>query len=276
MRLAPSADEIRDRLGDAWPVEGAIDCQAHVFERGFPLSAGRAYDPQPYPLESYLAWSRALGIARCVHVSASCYGFDNSATAYAMEECRISGISVRGVATIHPEIAQLELEKLAGAGFVGARVTSSRVAGLSLDALEDVAKRCLPHRWHVELNVDAAEEWLALEPRLARLPVPVVFEHLGTVKEEEGADAPGLRAVLRLLAKRADFAIKLSSFYRIGAPAAVVRLFAREFPDRLMWGSNLAPASDDLALIALALEWLPEAQLRRRVFSLNAERFYGL
>jgi len=275
MRLAPSAEEIRARLGDAWPVEGAVDCHAHVFERGFPLSAARAYDPEPYPLEAYLAWSRALGIARCVQVTASCYGFDNSAVAYAMEECRISGIGVRGVATIHPEIATAELEKLARAGFAGARVTTSRIAGLGLEALEDVAKRCVPLRWHVEVNVDAAKEWLALEPRLARLPVPVVFEHLGMIDESEGADAPGLRAVLRLLEKRADFAVKFSSFTRMEA-APVARLFAREFPDRLMWGSNLAPAGDDLALIALALEWLPEAKLRASVFSLNAERFYGL
>jgi predicted TIM-barrel fold metal-dependent hydrolase len=277
MRLAPSADEIRARLGDAWPVRGTIDCHAHVFESGFPLSARRGFDPLPYPLEYYLAWIHALGIARCVQVTASCYGFDNSVARYAMEECGAGGVGARGVATIHPEIGHLELEKLAAAGFVGARLAASRIDGLALAAFDEIARRCAPVRWHVEVNVDRCEEWLDLEARLARSPVPVVFEHLGAIGEHEAAaSAPGIKAVLRLLDKRPDFAIKLSSFTRIAQQAQVVKLFAREYPDRLMWGSNLAPAGDDLELIALALEWLPEAGLRRRIFSANAQRLYGL
>src|SRR6266516_2590066 len=112
MRLAPSAEEVQARLGDAWPISGAVDCHAHVFERGFPLAAVRAFDPLPYPLEYYLAW------------------------------------------------------KLARGGFVGARLMTSRIGSLGLEVFEEVAKRCLPHRWHVEINVDACEEWVALEPRL--------------------------------------------------------------------------------------------------------------
>lgn len=289
MRLAPSAEEIRARLGDAWPVSGAIDCHAHVFERGFPLATARSFDPQTYPFEYYLAWLQALEIRRCVQVNASCYGFDNSVTRFALEECRSNGIAARGVATVHPEIQFGELEKLAAAGFVAARVMSSRVGGLNSDAFEELARRCLPHRWHVEINVDASDEWLALEPRLARSPVPVVFENLGILPAGDGADAPGVRAVLRLLDKRTDFAIKLCSFYRLSsqpgnfaAARPVVERFVREFPDRLMWGSNLPhlgwgeDAPDDLELIAAALEWLPDLETRRRVFATNAERFYGL
>ncbi|TMI15377.1 MAG: hydrolase, partial [Betaproteobacteria bacterium] len=148
--------------------------------------------------------------------------------------------------------------------------------------------RCLPHRWHVEINVDACEEWVALEARLAKSPVPVVFEHLGRIEGEQGANAPGLCAVLRLLDKRPDFVLKLSSFYRLLPNAGfkdvapIVKLFARDFPDRLMWGSNLphpglsGGAPDDLELIGAALEWLPDSVARQRVFADNAERFYGL
>ncbi|HXM80840.1 MAG TPA: amidohydrolase family protein [Burkholderiales bacterium] len=288
MRLAPSAEEVHARLGDAWPISGAVDSHAHVFERGFPLAATRTFDPLPYPLEYYLAWINALGIRRCVQVNASCYGLDNSVTHYALDECRASGVAARGVATIHPEIGFVELQKLARAGFVGARLMTSRIGSLGLEAFEDVAKRCLPHRWHVEINVDHCDEWVALEPRLAKSPVPVVFEHLGRIEENVGVNAPGLRAVLRLLDKRPDFALKLSSFYRLFSKAGfsdaapIVKLFARDFPDRLMWGSNLPHAGwsggapDDLELIAAALEWLPDAVARQRVFADNAERFYGL
>jgi len=289
MRLAPSAEEIRSRLGDAWPVAGAIDCHAHVFERGFPLATERSFDPLPYPFEYYFAWLQALEIWRCVQVNASCYGFDNSVTRFALEECRSSGIAARGVATVHPETQFVELQKLAAAGFVAARVMSSRVGGLNTGAFEELARRCLPHRWHVEVNVDACEEWVALEPRLVRSPVPVVFENLGILRAGEDASAPGVRAVLRLLDKRADFAVKLCSFYRLSpqpgdfaAARPVLERFVREFPDRLMWGSNLPHlgwgegAPDDLELIAAALEWLPDLETRRKVFCSNAERFYGL
>jgi D-galactarolactone isomerase len=289
MRLAPSADEVQTRLGDAWPLPDAIDSHAHVFEQGFPLAAARAFDPLPYPLEYYLAWARAIGVGRCVQVTASCYGFDNSAARYALEECRAAGIAARGVATIHPEIEEIELGKLARAGFVGARLTASRIGGLGTAAFEALALRCAPHGWHVELNVDDCDEWVALEPRLAASPVAVVFEHLGSVRDGLREDEPGLRAVLRLLAKRRDFCVKLGGFYRLSAHPAprfrdvapVVRRFAREFPDRLMWGSSLlAPGGagsvgDDLELIGVALEWLPDARTRARAFSGNAERFYG-
>jgi len=270
MRLAPSADEIQTRLGDAWPVPGAIDCHAHVFEPGFPLAAARAFEPHEYPLEHYLAWLQALGIRRCVLLNASCYGFDNSVTRYALEECRASGVAARGVAIIHPEIGFVELQKMAAAGFAGARLMSSRVAGVGLESFEAVARRCGSVRWHIEVNVDSCDEWIALEPRLARSPVPVALEYLGN---DAAAGSRGIEAVLRLLERRRDFAVKLPH------NAEVARLLAREFRDRLMWGSHLsqpACALDDLGLIGCVLQSIPDPAARRAVFCDNAERFYGL
>jgi predicted TIM-barrel fold metal-dependent hydrolase len=281
MRLAPSSEEVRSRLGEDWPIPGTVDAHAHVFERGFPFAASCNFRPGLYPVEYYFAWCQALGIARSVHVSAACYGFDNSATRYALEQCRANRIPARGVAIIDPEIGFVELERLASYGFVAARLATTRIAGLGPETFDTVARRCLPHRWHVEINVEESEEWLALELRIAKFPVPVVFEHLG--KMPQGVNSPGLKAVLRLLEKRADFALKLSSIERVAEPAApVIRLLARNFADRLMWGSGLpqpgpggAPI-DDLSLIATLLESLPDAGTREQVFSANAARVYGL
>jgi len=274
MRLPPSEDEIRSRLGDAWPVFGAVDCHAHVFEQGFPFAAGRESDPRPYPFDYYLGWIRALGIARSVQVTASCYGLDNSATRYALDECRANGVAARGVAIVHPEIEEAELAALARAGFIGARLMASRVAGVGVEHLEALARRCADWRWHLELNVDDSASWAELEERLAALPVPVVFEHLG-VRASEAADSPGLLALLRLLDRRSDFAVKLR--FPDVAPAA--RLLVRHHPDRLMWGSSLPQADGhaygDLELIATALDLLPGVDARARVFGANAERFYG-
>lgn len=268
MRLAPSAQEIQARLGDSWPVPGAIDCHAHVFEPGFPLAAARAFEPHEFPLEHYLAWLQALGIRRCVLVNASCYGFDNSVTRYALDECRANGVAARGVATIHPEIGFVEMQKMAAAGFVGARLMTSRVAGVNLESLEAVARRCAALRWHIEVNVDSSGEWLALEARLARSPVPVVLEYLG---QDAAPRAPGIEAVLRLLDRRRDFALKLCN------NAQLAQLLVKQFPDRLMWGSHLSQSAlDDLGLIGCVLQSIPDPATRRAVFCDNAERFYGL
>lgn len=272
MRLPPSEDEIRSRLGEAWPVSGAVDCHAHVFEQGFPFAAGRDSDPPPYPFDYYLGWIRALRIARCVQVTASCYGLDNSATRYAIDECRANGVLARGVAVIHPEIDEAELSTLARGGFIAARLMASRIAGVGLESLETLARRCADWRWHLEINVDDSGAWAGLETQLAASPVPVVFEHLG-VRAGDGPQSPGVRAVLRLLDRRRDFAVKL----RFPDVAPVAGLLVRHHADRLMWGSSLPQENGygDLDLIAAALEALPDMPARERVFAANAERFYG-
>jgi predicted TIM-barrel fold metal-dependent hydrolase len=125
-------------------------------------------------------------------------------------------------------------------------------------------------RWHIEVNVDSCEEWTALEPRLARSPVPVALEYLG---KDAAVDSPGIEAVLRLLDRRRDFAVKLPE------SPELTRLLNREFPGRLMWGSHLSQsggALDDLGLIGCVLQSIPEPAMRRAVFCDNAERFYGL
>jgi 2-pyrone-4,6-dicarboxylate lactonase len=274
MRLAPSLEEVRARLGEDWPIAGAVDCHAHVFERGFPLAAHCAFQPVPYPVEYYFAWIQALGIARSVQVTAACYGFDNSATRYALEQCRASRIAARGVAIIHPEIGFVELEKLASFGFVAARLSTSRIPGCGVEVFETVARRCVPHRWHVEINVDAGEDWVALESRLARFPVPVVFEHLGKIPQ--GVNAAGVKAILRLLDQRADFALKLSTLHRVVDDAgALLRLLAANFGDRLMWGAG-CDAGDDLTSLAATLQGIPDPAVREQVFAKNAARVYGL
>jgi D-galactarolactone isomerase len=215
----------------------------------------------------------ALCIPRCVQVTASCYGFDNSVTRYAIEECRTNGIAVRGVAIVHPDIDEAELGSLARAGFVAARLMASRVANVGTDDFHALARRCAAWRWHLEVNVDACDAWLDLEPRLAGSPVPLVFEHLG-IGAHDGPDSEGMRALLRLLERRSDFAVKL----RLPDVAPVLDVLLRHHPDRLMWGSSLPqddPTVDDLELIAGMLERLPDPGLRERVFATNAERFYG-
>ncbi len=268
MRAAPlSIAEIRARLGAGWPPAGLVDAQAHPIEPGHPLATTREYDPEPFPIEAYRRQAAALGVVRSVLVTASFYGFDNSVTRNALAEL---GPQARGVAMIDPEIQEAELEKYVAAGFVAARILTARPGVVGDGAFEKVARRCAPRGWHVEINVRDAYEWLALEPRLARSPVPLVFEHLGRARGNEGVEADGFRAMLRLLEARPDFHVKVTGDFDGMEP--VLRVLAGRFPGQLVWGSNL-PDTRLEALLPL-WQWMSDPALRQRVFADNAARLY--
>jgi predicted TIM-barrel fold metal-dependent hydrolase len=268
MRAAPlGIAEIRAKLGSDWPPAGLVDAHAHAIEPGHPLATTREYDPEPFPIEAYRRHAAALGVTRSVMVTASCYGFDNSVTRNALAEL---GPQARGVAMIDPEIQEAELGKYVDAGFVGARILTARPGVVGDGAFETVAQRCVAHGWHVEINVRDAYEWLALEPRLRQSPVPLAFEHIGRAGGDEGTEAEGFRAMLRLLEARPDFHVKVTGDFGGREPA--LRVLASRFPRQLVWGSNL-PETPLEELLPL-WQWMSEPALRQAVFADNAARLY--
>jgi predicted TIM-barrel fold metal-dependent hydrolase len=154
--------------------------------------------------------------------------------------------------------------------------------------LEDIARRVAPLGWHIEINIARASDWVALEPRLRRCPVPLVFDHLGRPRGGEGIDAPGFQVVRRLLAERDDCWTKISSFYRLsdsGPPHyADMRPFVQavlaDRPERCMWGTNWPHPGltkfmpNDADLLDLLESWLPGDAVRERLFATNAARLY--
>jgi predicted TIM-barrel fold metal-dependent hydrolase len=129
-----------------------------------------------------------------------------------------------------------------------------------------------------------------LEPRLARCPVPLVFDHLGRPRGAEGVDAPGFRAILRLLTERDDCWTKISSWYRLsdsGPPeyadmAPFVKKLLSERPDRCVWGTNWphpglqAAMPNDADLVDLLDSWLPSDAVRAPLYATNATKLYRL
>ena len=81
------ADGIRDclppdrhprRPGIALP-KGSIDTHVHVFERRYPLSPGRGYNPPDSTLADLKHLHATLGVDRVVFTQPSVYGTDNAA-----------------------------------------------------------------------------------------------------------------------------------------------------------------------------------------------------
>ena len=266
---------------------GTVDCHAHIFDRfeRYPLAPARKYTPPLCTREAWMELHAALGVARGVQVHGSPYGFDNSITEDFLKDFRGR---IVGVAAINPKIPEEKLKQLDAAGFRAARLMDQFATGATTKDLEAIAARVAPYGWHIEINIARSADWVELEPRLKRCPAPLVFDHLGRVRGGEGLNAPGFKAVLRLLAQREDCWTKISSWYRLsdsGAPACedmkpLVQALLRERPDRCVWGSNwphpglTAWMPNDADLVDQLESWLPGDAVREPLFATNAARLY--
>jgi predicted TIM-barrel fold metal-dependent hydrolase len=264
-----------------------VDCHAHIFDRfeRYPFAGNRKYSPPLCSREAWLALHVSLGVERGVQVHGSPYGFDNSITEDFLREH--PGRFV-GVAQVPPDADAALLKRLDAAGFRAARLMDQFATGATTKDLEAIAARIAPLGWHIEINLARSADLAELEPRLKRCPVPLVFDHLGRVRGGEGLDAPGFKALRRLLAEREDCWVKISSFYRLsdsGSPhyddmRPLVQALLAERPDRCVWGTNWPHPGlhdfmpNDADLLDLLESWLPNERVRVPLFASNAARLY--
>jgi predicted TIM-barrel fold metal-dependent hydrolase len=266
---------------------GTVDCHAHIFDRfdRYPFAGERKYQPPLCSREAWLALHATLGVGRGVQVHGSPYGFNNSIT-YDF----LRGYPGRFVAVgvIRPDISDEELKRMDERGFRAARLMDQFATGATTAMLEDIARRVAPFGWHIEINIAKSSDWVAMEPRLRRCPVPLVFDHLGRTRGAEGIDAPGFKVIRRLLAERDDCWTKVSSFYRLsdaGPPdyqdmRPFVEAVLRDRPDRCVWGTNWPHPGltqympNDTDLLDLLESWLPNDAVREQLFVNNAVKLY--
>jgi predicted TIM-barrel fold metal-dependent hydrolase len=265
--------------------KGTVDCHAHIFDRftQYGFSSTRKYNPPLCTREAWLALHKALGVERGVQVHGSPYGFDNSITEDFLKQH--PGRFV-GVAAIPPDVEENLLKKLDAAGFRAARLMDQFATGATTADLEAIAKRVAPYGWHIEINIARSADWVALEPRLRKCPVPLVFDHLGRVRGGEGVNAPGFKVVRRLLAERDDCWTKISSWYRLSDGGEdmkpLVQAVLGERPDRCVWGTNWPHPGmtkfmpNDADLVDQLEGWLPSDAVREPLFASNAARLYRL
>jgi predicted TIM-barrel fold metal-dependent hydrolase len=225
----------------------------------------------------------AIGCERGVLVQVSVHGTDNRLLVSALRE---SPERLRGIAVVTPDVSDRELRALAEAGVRGLRLNVLFGGGVLLDALEALALRIALLGWHLQLLIDA-RDLPAIGPRLERLPVEVVIDHMGHIPVDAGTDHPGFRWMQRLLASGRAW-VKLSGAYRIsraGAPFDDTIPFARALvataPDRCLWGSDwphvavTGPMPNTGDLLSLLARWVPDEALRTRILVDNPARLYG-
>jgi predicted TIM-barrel fold metal-dependent hydrolase len=270
---------------------GACDCHLHVLgpRARFPYVPGGRYIPATdVPLEDCLAMHDELGITRGVLVQSSSYGTDNRAMLDALAR---HPTRLRGVGVVSADVAVHELQAMHALGVRGLRfkqfpVAAGHRAVADLDALQRLAGPMRELGWHAQLWTDPAVLPQA-EPMLRRLGVPLVFDHMGQPRIEQGIDDPAFRILLGLLADGVGW-VKLSAVYRAGGmdssranPAWPFHdALLRANPQHALWGSDwphphtVGPTPDAGALLDILSAWTDDAS-RRRILVDNPAQLYG-
>jgi len=264
-------------------------CDAHMHicgpESRYAYAAERIYTPPDAVLADYLRLTRALGLERVVFVQPSIYGTDNAALLDALRDCPLE---CRGVAVVDASVDEQTLAAWHAAGVRGVRLnivdTQSPQPVLPERAIRGLAERIAPFGWHLELLAHV-DDFASLDTVLTRLPVDVVFGHLGYLRRGATVASAGFRALLRLLDTGRCW-VKLTGPYRLtDAPlpyapvAAIAAALLAAAPERLVWGSDWPHVMlrgvmpNDGALLDLLFDWA-DGPAARRILVDNAATLY--
>lgn len=266
---------------------GTIDCHAHIFDLfdQYPLDPDRKYTPPICTREEWLRLHAVLGVDRGVQVHGSAYGFDNTITE---DFIQTDPERFRAVAAISPRDTVDHLRRLDAAGFRAARLMDQFPTGATTRDLEAIARLCAEVGWHIEINIKDAADWITLEQRLMNCPVGLVFDHMGRVRGSQTVQSEQFAVVRRLLDRKPDTWVKISSWYRVsdaGPPdypdmKPFAQTLLTEFPDQCVWGTNWPHPGihkdmpNDIDLADLLESWIPNEDVRTKLFVTNPEKLY--
>lgn len=262
----------------------AVDTHAHVIGSSPPFTfmENRTYTPPPASLAAYEQMLNQTGVAYGVLVQISVHGTDNRLMFEALKSNRER---LRGVAVMPLALPESEYRHARESGVVGLRLNVLYGGGVGLNHLQEYGALAREMGWHLQLLLDART--LPTYARvISRLPVPVVFDHMGHFPARLGCHEPGFQTLLGLVADGAW--VKLSAAYRLdSAPppyTSAAPLAGRLLdiaPARCVWGSDwphvghwgVMPNVGDL-LDAL-FTWACDESLLHRILVDNPTALYG-
>ncbi|MCZ6483579.1 MAG: amidohydrolase family protein, partial [Alphaproteobacteria bacterium] len=140
--------------------------------------------------------------------------------------------------------------------------------------------------WHVEflIHVDGHPGFDAM---FADFPTDIVIGHMGYMRPGRDMNEAGFEAMVRL-ASAGRCWVKLTGPYRIsagdlpyGEVTPVARALLEAAPGRVIWGTDwphvmvTKPMPNDGDLCDLLADWVPDADLRKRVLVDNPAELYG-
>jgi 2-pyrone-4,6-dicarboxylate lactonase len=269
--------------------KGSIDTHVHVFEPGYPLSAGRGYNPPDSTLADLKQLHATLGIERVVFTQPSVYGTDNSAILDAMAALNAQKPGrARGVAALAMQISDKEIAALDASGVRGVRLNTDNKGGMPIrmDEIPELAARIRPFGWHLEF-LFPGKHIVELMPLFSALRLPMSIAHFAYQPATAGVAAAGFQALLEL-ARRGNTWIKISGANRVSAtdlpPYHDVKPMAHALieaaPERIMWGTDWPHPNkyvvnpNDGDLVDAFGDWVTDAAMRRKIMVETPAAFY--
>jgi len=265
----------------------ACDAHMHVYDPRFlPHGVEMAPHGKAASVPHYRTVQPHLGTQRTVVVTPRDYGTDNRVTLDAIRQ--LGADRTRGVAVVHPDIRDVELEALHAGGIRGIRFTlyTPANAAVSFDMVEPLSHRVAELGWHVQLHW-RADQIVAHRAMLTRLPSAIVFDHMARLPQPAGTQDPAFD-IVRDLAETGRVWVKLSGPYLdslMGEAGAyqdrspVAKDWISALPERVVWGSDWPHTTeihkpDDGKLRALLDTWADDTSLRDRILVRNPAVLY--
>lgn len=223
--------------------KGIIDCHMHLIgpEHSYPFSPGKEGLFPEWGYQDYAAFSQALGITHNVITQTPFYGFDNSNLVHGLEQ--MSG-RAKGIAVVNAGMPDEEFKRLQKAGVVGANFYLMKGGELDWSVVAPTNERIQDFEWQTQLQFNGRESVDRLDD-LKALKGTVVFDHIGKFQPTVKTTDTAFRHLCTLLEK-GNFYIKLSAPYESSSNASpyfgeagdLASFLIKEFPDRVIWGSN--------------------------------------
>lgn len=268
---------------------GGVDTQMHMYLPGFPALPGGPDLPRgDLPdAEQYRRFMKWLGIDRVIITQGNAHQRNNDNLIACLSEM---GDVARGVAVISGDTTDNELDRLADAGVVGARIMDLPGGAVGLDALEQVDARAAARNWMVAVQFDGSNI-AEHEQRLSSIKSRWVFDHHGKFFCGVTPQSPQIDVLKRLIDK-GNCWFKFAGVYESAKDpgpdyadvAAVAREIAAYAPERIVWGTNwphnlaktTADYPDDAALTDTVLGWFADDSARKLALVSNPEALFNL
>ncbi|MEM5384879.1 amidohydrolase family protein [Paraburkholderia phymatum] len=263
------------------------DSHIHIYDRAFLKQGNIDGFVANADVAAYRKMQARIGMERVVIVTPRIYGTDNAVTVDAIRQFGID--NARGIAVLHPDVADDELAALDDGGIRGIRFTlyTTKNAAVGFDMVEPLAQRVAELGWHVQLHW-TAQQIVEHEAMLQRLPATMVFDHRARLPLKDGVHhaafdivrnlADAGRAWIKLSGPYLDSAAGLEGRYADITPMA--RAWVQAVPERLVWGSDWPHVTethkpDDAFLLDLLSEWADGEATRERILVTNPAVLYG-
>lgn len=266
---------------------GACDCHIHLYDKRIPTVRGAKLQPPDATVDEYRCVQQRMGTTRAVIVTPSTYGTNNAAM---LNGLAAFGTYARGVAVISGEESDDDLHEMHRQGVRGVRINLSLGVTHDASAIERIAHRIEPLKWHLQLLMPL-EQILALEGLLNKLPVDVVFDHFARVTPRDSGVHPAHDLVKAMLVAQRAW-VKISGGYLLSDNGSIVapeltelaRSYTNLAPERVVWGSDWPhatasaghqPMPDDAQQIDHLATWMETPQLLEQILVTNPANLYG-